>query len=132
MALTGTAQPGVNDSIVAYASVARIATPTPVEFLNLYSRGIFIHINVSVIPGTAPSVVFALEYYDEGSASWVALLTAVAMTTVTTKDMWLFPASAVAANLTDNKFLPKKFRISATHGNANSVTYSVSFHLSAS
>lgn len=115
-------------SYAVFTSVARTASPTPVEFRNVCSAGIHVHVDVTAVTST-PSVIFAVEYFDEGTQAWIALLSGVAVATVSTKDLWLFPGSAVSAGLTDNKFLPHRFRISATHGNANSITYTVGMDL---
>jgi hypothetical protein len=111
-----------------FASAARTATPTPVPLTVSYARGLALVIDVTAIV-TAPSVTVAIEAFDATSGKWVALLTSAAITAVGTTVLRIYPGLAVAANLSANDVLWEQIRVTPTHANGNSITYSISAHL---
>jgi hypothetical protein len=108
----------------AYESRARTATPTSYSLYSRGARGLTVYISATAITST-PSVVVTIDGYDPVSATWFNLLTSAAIATVSTKKMVVFPGIAEVANLSVSTIIPDTVRVVMTHGNANSITYSV-------
>jgi hypothetical protein len=111
-----------------FASAARTATPTAVVLNTGRVKGLQLVIDVTAVTST-PSVVFTVEVVDSLSGKFIALLTTAAIATVSTTVLNLGQGVVAAAGLAVGAVIPENVRISATHGNANSITYSVSAHL---
>ncbi len=108
-----------------YASAARTASPTAVTQTNSAGeRGAHIIIVVSAVAAT-PSVVPTIEAYDSLSDSWYTLLTGSAITATGTTILKIYPGIAVNANATASDILPPVWRVSMTHADSDSITYSV-------
>lgn len=98
-----------------YASAARTATPTAVTFsMGAYST-LRLVLDATAITST-PSVVVTVEMFDDLSAKFVTVFTSSAIATVSTNA--LGPISGLRGQV----------RVTCTHGNANSITYTVSAH----
>ena len=111
-----------------FASAARTATPTAAEFLKGRAERLMVVINCTAIV-TAPSVVPRIDYFDDASGTWTTLLTGAAITTVSKVILRVGPGMPVTANVSANDGLPDRLRVDITHGNGNSITYSVGAHL---
>jgi len=112
-----------------YASAARTATPATAQFSARGAAGLFIVIDVTAIAAT-PSVVPTIDGYDPLSGKWFNLLTGAALTAVTAARVLRVGRGLVAAaNLTAVDYVPDTVRVIMTHGDADSITYSVSAHL---
>lgn len=111
-----------------YASAARTATPAAVVLATGYARGLHLVVDVTAIV-TAPSITVTLEQQDLASGKWYPLLTSAAITTVSTTVLKVYPGLPVAANASASDVLTEAVRVTATHANGNSITYSVSAHL---
>lgn len=114
--------------VVAYASAARTATPAQFVAGCGYARGVAVVVDVTAIV-TAPSITVTIEHQDVASGKWVSLLVSAAITTVSTNILRIYPGLVVAANLSANDVLWENLRITVTHANGNSITYSVALHL---
>jgi hypothetical protein len=108
-----------------YASLARTATPTEVEVTEPSFDGARITIDVTAITST-PSVTFNFEAFDPVSSKWVLLLASAAIATVSTVVLEIARGAPETANVSTNKVLPRRWRCRPVHGNANSITYTVS------
>lgn len=100
---------------VVYASAARSATPTVVTF----SMGAFSTLRLVLDLTafvTAASLTVTVEMFDPLSNKWVNVLTSSAITAVSVNG--LGPISGLRGQV----------RVTVTHGNANSHTYSVAAH----
>jgi hypothetical protein len=118
-----------NDSPVIFASAARTATVSSATQENTNFRGGQFIINVTAITAT-PSVVFSIEGRDLASATFFTLLDSVAITGVGQTILRVYPGLfPVVANETVNDLLPWLWRITATHADADSITYSVGANL---
>lgn len=100
-----------------YALAARTATPAVATFAMRNDSTLRLVVDVTAITST-PSIVVTVDVQDAASGKWANVLTAAAITAVGTT------ALAAVAGLTGN------VRVTVTHGNANSITYSVGAHLS--
>ena len=114
----------VNRDITVYASTARTATPTATDQTNVGGRGLHLVINVTAVSAT-PSVVFTIEGKDELSDAYYTLLTSAAITGTGTTTLKVYPGLTAAANTVASDILPRTWRVSATHADSDSITYSV-------
>ena len=109
------------------ASAAYTATQNSATQTNYNARGVKIFISATAASAT-PSVVFTLTARDPiDTATWVTLLTSAAITGISETVLTLYPGITVAANVSVSDVLPRTWRITATHGDADSITYSVGY-----
>lgn len=112
-----------------YASAARTATPTAVTQTNYRAeRGGHFVIKVTAVTAT-PSVTPTIEGYDATSDSWYTILTGAAITATGTTVLKVYPGIAVQANATASDILPQTWRLTMTHGDSDSITYTASANL---
>lgn len=112
-------------AIVAYASGARIATPTAqADQSSKRAKGLVVVIDCTAIV-SSPSVVFTIQGKDPISGKYYTILASAAIVGTGTTVLRVFPGATAAANTVANDCLPAAWRIIATHGNGNSITYSV-------
>lgn len=114
--------------VTVYASAARTATPTAVVLNCQRARGLVVVIDATAVTAT-PSVVCTLDGFDVLSGKYFNILTAAAVTAVSTKVLKIAPGITVAANLAVADVVPESVRVLMTHGDADSITYTVSAHL---
>jgi hypothetical protein len=108
-----------------YASAARTATPTAVQVaIPRGCKGIRVVLDATVIAAT-PAVTTTIDTLDSVSGKWINLLTSAAVATVTTNTYVVALGVTVAANLSASAPLGDQVRITCTHGDADSITYSV-------
>lgn len=115
----------------ALASAARTVTTSSPDITNYNGDGAIVILRVSAIT-TAPSLVVTIEGKDPVSGVYYALNAApVAVTAVGTYvyEVGEGASSGPTGGVTQRTAgqLPRTFRITVTHGNANSVTYSVGY-----
>jgi len=116
-----------------YASLARTATPTAVTIevkISLTGQIVKLsnlHLIIDVTSITlTPSVLFAIEALDPVSGKFYSLLaTPAAITATGTTVLRLGQNIESVANLSQQDFIPETIRVTATHGDADSITYSV-------
>ena len=114
------------------ASAARTATPTIQEFnstTNIGSSFLItdVHIIIDVTATAAtPSVTPALEGFDPLSLKWYPLIASITAITATGTTVIKYGVNtAVVANNANQGFIPETFRLTMTHADADSITYSV-------
>jgi hypothetical protein len=107
-----------------YASVARTATPTPVEVTERSFDGARIVIDATAINLT-PSVVFNIEGYEPISNKWYLILASAAIVAVGTTVLRIHSGAAETANVSTNQVLPMRWRVRPVHGDTDSITYTV-------
>lgn len=100
-----------------YALAARTATPTAVTFNARHDTTLRLVLDATAIAAT-PSIVVTVDVLDVASGKWVNVLTSAAITTVSTN--MLGPITGLSGTV----------RVTVTHGDADSITYSVGAHLS--
>lgn len=107
-----------------YPSAARTATPDTAEFeiSAEYLYGAFVF---DVTVGSTLLLTFKVEAVDRVSGKTYTLISSAAngVTGVSTNVYKVGPALPVAANVSANDFLPSAIRVTVTHGNATSCTY---------
>jgi hypothetical protein len=111
-----------------FASAARTATPTAAVFEKGRAERIMVVINTTAVTAT-PSVVPRVDAWDEASQTWFTLLTGAAIATVSKIILRVGPGNTNTANVAVNEALPDRLRVDLTHGDADSITYSVGVHL---
>lgn len=119
----GNAYAGSNFSVMA--SAARTATPDTQEYeLTGHYRALHLVIDVTAITST-PSITIDIFGVDRVSGKTYAVLTSAAISTVSTTVLRVGQGLTASANVTANDAVPPIIRIRSTHGNANSITYSI-------
>lgn len=109
------------NSTTIYASAARTATPTAVTKRVDRAKGIMLLVDVTAIAST-PSVVVTIDgILSDGSA--YTILTSAAITATGRTALRIYPGITAATNVAVSDVVPQSVRVTATHGNANSITY---------
>lgn len=108
------------------ASAARTATVASADQYNPDGwRGVHVVIDVTAITAT-PSVVFTVQGRDPVSGQYYTILASAAVTATGTTVLRIFPGATAAANTVANDCVPPIWRVNAVHGDADSITYTVS------
>ena len=118
----------LNVAGTALSSAARTATISSSDITNLSGRGIHVVLDVTVDPAAA-SVVLTIEGKDPASGKYYTILTSAAVNSVSTNIYRVHPNLTPVTNLIVNDIIPKTFRITVTHADADSFTYSVGYSL---
>jgi len=113
---------------ILYASAARTATPTAVNVNTSRIKGLRLVFDVTAVTST-PSCTVTIDAIDNTSGKFVNLLTSAAIATVSTTVLSIALGATVAANVSASTFLSDAVRVTVTHGNANSITYTLTAHL---
>lgn len=119
--------PALDVDGTAFASAARTATASSADFTNSWGRGIHIIFDVTAV--ATSDVKMKIEGKDPTSGKYYTILEGASVTTISTNVYKVYPALTAVANLVANDIVPKTFRITMTHANANSTTYSVGYSL---
>lgn len=118
-------------STTVYASAARTATPTAVTVPVGRYNWLRLVIDVTAVTAT-PSVVCTIDGLSPLSGKYHNLLTSAALTdsgAPYTRVLTIGPGLTASANLVANNVLPDTLRVTMTHGDSDSITYSVSAEL---
>jgi len=114
------------------ASAARTASISSADQTNHNASGVLITLNVTAVSGSA-GVVLRISGKDPVSGSYHNLNAAIAsITTVGLRTYYIYPGIAALNNGATqpvNAILPRTWRVTVTHDNADSITYSVGFAL---
>lgn len=101
-----------------YASAARTATPTAVIVTPRQGESTLrVIVDVTAITST-PSITVTVDVFDTAANKYVTVLTSSAITTVSSNALTVVTGIA------------GRVRVTVTHGNANSITYTVGAHFS--
>lgn len=122
-----------NHNITLFPSAARAVAQAYAsdDQQNLESSGGHIIINVTAITAS-PSVVFKIQgrVPDTGTtALYYDILVSAAIVGTGVTVLKVFPGFPVTANVSVNDILPRTWRVIATHGDTDSITYSVTASL---
>lgn len=111
-----------------YASAPRTATPTQVAQTNLQANANLTVVISQTAHTSTPSTTPTIEGFDPVGAVWYTILAGAALTTSDSVTVLrVGPSQPASANLIATAPLPKLWRLTMTHGNANSQTYSAGF-----
>jgi len=110
-----------------FASAARTATASSDD---QYSSepGLHLVIDVTAVAAT-PSVVPTIQGKDALSGKYYTILTGAAITATGTTVLKVYPGIEPLANGAASDVLPGTWRVTMTHADADSITYSVAAHL---
>lgn len=112
-------------SLPMLGSAARTATPDTFEFEGLGRKaGLVVVFDVTAVTST-PSVTVKIEGVDRANTKTWTLLSSAAIATTGTTVLQVHPAIANVTNVAASSVLPPVIRVTATHGNANSITYTL-------
>lgn len=111
-----------------FASAARTASHDSADQTNYNARGIQLVIDVTAVVAD-PSVVFTIQGKDPSSGKYYTLLASAAIVGTGTTVLRIFPSATVTANVSANDFIPRTWRVSVAHADADSITYSVGYSL---
>lgn len=106
------------------ASAARTATSQSDEQTNRNARGCHVIVDVTAVTAT-PSVVFTIQGKCPVSNKWYDILVSAAITATGTTVLKVYPGIVAAANAAASDILPATWRVKHTHGDADSITFSV-------
>lgn len=114
-------------SVALFAPGARTATPNQQQ-VNLDPKGyapgsMVVVINMTAVTATG-TVTFKIEGVDPLTQSVYPILTSTALAAVAVTVLRVHPNLPAVTNLTAQDILPPLVRVTATHGNAVSMTYS--------
>lgn len=107
-----------------YESAARTADPEIKDQANTTGRGLHLVIDVTAVTAT-PSVTFTIQGKDPVSGKVWTILASAAITAVGTTILKVYPGLTAAANAAANDVLPPTWNVKAVHGDADSITYTV-------
>ena len=112
----------------AFASGARTASSNSANLKNNRFVGCNVVIDMTAITATG-TVVFTLQALDALSGKYYDIIESTAIATEIVTVLKVYPGLTAAANLTVSEGLPMDFRVTATHGNAVSMTYEVNCNM---
>jgi len=110
-------------SLTIFPTLARTATPAAVDTPVQY-KGANIIMDMTAVTATG-TVTVKIEGKDAASGKYYTILESAALSAVATTILKIYPGVLAAANLAISEALPKTIKVTATHGNAVSMTYSV-------
>jgi hypothetical protein len=110
------------------ASAARTATVNTADQRNRQHIGVRVHIDVTAIAAT-PSVVFTVQGKDTITGDYYTLLASAAVTATGDTFLLVYPTVTAVANAAANNVLPASWRVACVHGDADSITYTVTAEL---
>lgn len=117
--------------VTVYASAARTATPTAVTIPTGRYKYLDLVIDTTAHAST-PSVTVAIDGYDTVSGKYYNLLTSAAQDgTAQTTVIRVGPGLAASSNVVADYALPSTIKVTCTHSDSDSITYSVGAHLMA-
>jgi len=111
-----------------FRSAARTATHSSPDISNYSGTGMVAVIDATAITAT-PSVVFTIEGKDPTSGKYYTILASAAIVATGTTVLRVHPDLTAATNTVAKDMVPAVWRITATHGDADSITYSVGVSL---
>lgn len=112
-----------------FSSTARTATASSASQKNPDHLGVHVTIKSTAATST-PSVVPTIEGYDETTGAWYTLLTGAAITDgSTTVTLKVYPGITAVNNVAVSDHLPPLWRLTMTHADTDSITYSAGANL---
>lgn len=116
---------GVGSAFQVLASAARTATPDTQEFELPRGTSFLTLVTDATAITDTPSVTVTVSGVDRVSGKIYTLLAGAAITGVSTQVLKIGPGLPVTANVSANEWVPPVIRITATHGDTDSITYSI-------
>lgn len=123
-----TANPMDTGSGTALASAARTATVSSADITNYNGHGLLVFFDCTASAVT-PSITLKIQGKDPASGKYYTILESAAITGTATNVYRVDPLLTAAANTIAKDLVPDTFRITMTHSDADSITYSVGYCL---
>ena len=114
----------MNEDIEILTSAARTSTVTT-DFENKTFRGAKFVVDVTAISGSA-EITVKIEGKDSVSEKTFTILESSAINATGTTVLTIHPGISDVANEKASDILPRNVKVTVTHANADSITYSVS------
>lgn len=114
--------------IGVFRSEARTATSSTPDFKNYDGIGMIAVIDCTAVTDT-PSVVFTIQGKDPASGKYYTILASAAIVGTGTTVLRVHPDLTAAANTVAKDMVPAVWRVTATHADTDSITYSVGVSL---
>lgn len=111
------------DQVTGLSSAARTATTSSAALTYYAIKGLQIWLKVTAITAT-PSITLSVECQNPIDGTYMTLCTFAAVTTVSDNLYQIYPGLASSGN-SFNGLVSRVFRITVTHADADSITYSV-------
>ena len=119
--------PATNTEGTALASLVRTVTVSSADIANNAGKGIHIILDVTAV--STSDVKMKIEGKDLASGKYYTILESASVTTVSTNIYKVHPNLTASPNLVANDLIPKTFRVTMTHVDADSITYSIGYSL---
>lgn len=118
-----------NESGTALANAARTITVNSSDITNKYRNGVQVILDVTAIANT-PNIVLKISGKCPVSGKYYMILEGASISSTGTTIYTIFPeATAVGYSVVPN-IMPKTWRVTVTHTDTDSITYSVGYNLS--
>jgi hypothetical protein len=120
-----------NVEFVVFPSALRsgVGAVNSVDIENFNARGVCLFLNVTTQAGTTPTLIVKLQAKDPIGGAYIDIPAAVFATVTTTlllDDLTVYPGILVAANVSVNHLIPRKWRAVATlAGTSPAYTFSL-------
>lgn len=111
-------------SIEVFSSAARTASANSPSFTGTDARTLTVIVDATDAAAT-PSVVFTIERYNPIGGDWTTVLASAAVTAAGNTVLTVGPGLPATANVSANTSVPHVWRVTATAGDADALTYSV-------
>src|SRR5687767_4994745 len=110
-------------SITLFPSAARTPTVNAEDHSDVIGDYLHLIIDCTAVDAT-PQVAYPIQGKDPASGKYYTILASAAITGTGTTILKVGPSLTAAANLVANDIVPSIWRVIATHGDADSITYS--------
>jgi hypothetical protein len=120
---------GLTQEAIALPSVARTAAATGATLLNQGARGILLLVDITAVGGS-PGSITSVNVQALICTSWktVYAFTGLTLNSISQAAFCIYPGAASAGSWQAAPLqgpIPRHFRVTTTHADANSTTYSV-------
>lgn len=117
-----------NTTVDVLTSAARTATVNSDWIKNRHTKAMHVVINVTSITAT-PSITPKIEGCDPISGTAYTILEGLAMTATGTQVLKVGLGIAASANASAQDMIPSAWRVTVTHADTDSITYSVAANI---
>jgi hypothetical protein len=119
----------MNGSQTLVKSGTYTAAPTIADLIAGKEKGIVLVIDVTSIHGGAPSITVTIKGKDPASGKYYTILASVALNSVATTVLRVYPGLVASANATVNDILPPTWTVTVTHADGQQIDYSIGANL---
>lgn len=117
-----------NNDVIGLASAARTSTTSTPDQISYNFQGLIVGVNVTALTATGTLTV-TIEGKDAISSTYYTLFTGTAIATTGYFPYQFYPGAAITSGVSAAGRVPRTFRVTVTHGNGVSITYSVNLSM---